>query len=73
MIWSYILSGLGIVTMLLTGRKLAIGWLVGLTNSVLWIIYALTTGNYGFIISSLVFIVVQIRNYLAWTKPTDLQ
>lgn len=73
MIWSYILSGLGIITMLLTGRKLAIGWLVGLTNSVLWIIYALTTGNYGFIISSLVFIVVQIRNYLAWTKPTDLQ
>ena len=71
--WSYILSGLGIISLILTGRKLAIGWLVGLTNSVLWIIYALTTGNYGFIISSVVFIVVQIRNYRAWNKPTDLQ
>ena len=73
MIWSYILSGLGIISLILTGRKLAVGWLVGLFNSGLWIIYALTSQNYGFIISSIVFITVQIRNYRAWTKPTKLE
>jgi nicotinamide riboside transporter PnuC len=72
-IWSFVLSGLGVVSLYLTGKKLAVGWLVGLFNTALWVIYALTTAQYGFLVSSAVFTVVQVKNYLEWTKkePTN--
>jgi nicotinamide riboside transporter PnuC len=66
--WSYLLAGLGVLSLYLTGKKLKSGWVVGLVNSGLWIIYALTSNQYGFIVSAVVFIVVQYKNYLAWDR-----
>ena len=66
--WSYTLAGLGVLSLYLTGKKLKSGWLVGLVNSGLWIIYGWTTNQYGFILSALVFIAVQYKNYLAWAR-----
>jgi hypothetical protein len=68
MLWSYTLAGLGVVSLYLTGKKLKSGWVVGLANSALWIVYGLVTEQYGFIISAFVFIGVQYKNYLAWAK-----
>jgi len=68
MLWSYLLAGLGILSIYLTGRKLKSGWVVGLINSALWIAYGLTSGQYGFVISALVFIGVQLKNYLNWAE-----
>jgi nicotinamide riboside transporter PnuC len=67
-IWSFTLAGLGVISLILTGRKQKSGWIVGLINSGLWVIYALTTNQPGFLISSAVFITVQARNYIAWAK-----
>lgn len=66
MVWSYMLAGFGILSLHLTGKKLRIGWAVGLFNSGLWVIYALTSQQYGFIISSVFFIIVQFNNYMKW-------
>jgi nicotinamide riboside transporter PnuC len=66
--WSYLLAGLGVLSLYLTGKKLKSGWVVGLVNSGLWIIYGLTSNQYGFIVSAVVFIVVQYKNYLAWDR-----
>jgi nicotinamide riboside transporter PnuC len=66
--WSYLLAGLGVLSLYLTGKKLKSGWVVGLVNSGLWIIYGLTSNQYGFILSAVVFIVVQYKNYLAWDR-----
>ena len=66
--WSYTLAGLGVLSLYLTGKKLKSGWIVGLVNSGLWIIYGWTTNQYGFILSALVFIAVQYKNYLAWDR-----
>ena len=66
--WSYTLAGLGVLSLYLTGKKLKSGWLIGLVNSGLWIIYGWTTNQYGFILSALVFIAVQYKNYLAWAR-----
>ena len=66
--WSYTLAGLGVLSLYLTGKKLKSGWIVGLVNSGLWIIYGWTTNQYGFILSALVFIAVQYKNYLAWAR-----
>jgi nicotinamide riboside transporter PnuC len=68
MLWSYLLAGLGILSIYLTGRKLKSGWVVGLINSALWITYGLTSEQYGFVISALVFIGVQLKNYLNWAE-----
>jgi nicotinamide riboside transporter PnuC len=68
MLWSYILAGLGVLSIYLTGKKLKSGWLVGLANSGLWIVYGLLTQQYGFLVSAIVFIYVQYRNYAAWAK-----
>jgi nicotinamide riboside transporter PnuC len=68
LIWSYILAGLGVLSLYLTGKKLKSGWVVGLFNSALWIIYGITSNQYGFILSAVVFIVVQYKNYLAWAR-----
>ena len=68
MMWSYLLAGLGVLSLYLTGKKLKSGWVVGLVNSGLWIIYGLTSNQYGFILSAVVFIVVQYKNYLAWDR-----
>jgi nicotinamide riboside transporter PnuC len=68
MLWSYVLAGLGILSIYLTGKKLKSGWVVGLINSALWITYGLTSEQYGFVISALVFIGVQLKNYLNWAE-----
>ena len=68
MLWSYTLAGLGVISLYLTGKKLKIGWVVGIVNSVLWIAYGLITEQYGFIASAVVFITVQARNYHSWHK-----
>jgi nicotinamide riboside transporter PnuC len=68
MLWSYLLAGLGILSIYLTGKKLKSGWVVGLINSALWITYGLTSQQYGFVISALVFIGVQLKNYLNWAE-----
>jgi nicotinamide riboside transporter PnuC len=68
MLWSYILAGLGVLSLYLTGKKLKSGWVVGLVNSGLWIVYGVTTQQYGFIVSAFVFIAVQYKNYVAWDR-----
>jgi hypothetical protein len=66
-LWSYTLAALGVISLYLTGKKLKSGWVVGIVNSGLWIAYGVTTEQYGFIASAIVFITVQARNYQTWT------
>jgi nicotinamide riboside transporter PnuC len=68
LIWSYTLAGLGVLSLYLTGKKKKSGWLVGIFNSFLWITYGIITKQYGFIISAVVFIAVQAKNYKEWSK-----
>ena len=67
MLWSYVLAGLGILSIYLTGKKLKSGWVVGLVNSGLWIVYGVTSQQFGFVASAVVFIAVQAKNYLEWS------
>jgi len=71
MLWSYTLAGLGVLSLYLTGKKKKSGWLVGLVNSALWIIYAVITNQLGFLLSALVFIWVQSKNYLQWRRDDN--
>lgn len=66
--WSYLLTAVGAVGLLLAGRMQRTGWLVGLAAQGLWIAYALSTQQYGFLISAFIYGSVYARNYLAWRR-----
>jgi len=65
-LWSFVLAALGIAQIILTGEKIRHGWLVGVLTSILWFIYGVTTQQYGFLISAVVFGVIHFRNWLSW-------
>lgn len=66
--WSFLLSAVGIVGILLAGSKRKIGWLVGFFVQPLWIVFAITTGQYGFILNAVIYAVVYARNWLRWRR-----
>ena len=68
LIWSVALAAIGILGLLLAGRKKSVGWGIGLSAQLLWIIYAIATAQYGFILSALAYGFVYGKNYLAWRK-----
>jgi hypothetical protein len=63
---SWILTFYSLIGVWMVGRKWKSGWLVSLSCQVLWFIYAVTTNQYGFIFSALVFSWIYIVNYRKW-------
>lgn len=63
--WSWLLTVVGVTGLYLAGsrsRRRA-GWAVGMGAQFLWIAYAIATTQYGFIISSLCYGAVYLRNW----------
>lgn len=69
LLWSFLLSAVGIVGMYVAGSGYRAGWLVGLAAQALWITYAIVTRQYGFIIASLCYAAVYARNYALGIRP----
>lgn len=66
--WSWILTVYGIIGLYLIGKKLKIGWTVGILTQFLWFAYAVTTKQWGFIISAIVHIVVYFVCLERWNR-----
>ena len=66
--WSWLLMCIGIIGLYAAGSKKAWGWGIGIGAQVLWILYALNTKQYGFLVSAFAYGSIYIRNYLAWKK-----
>lgn len=66
MLWSFVLSVIGIIGLLLTGSKLKIGWVIGFLAQCLWLAYALVSHQWGFIFSALAYGFVYARNWWKW-------
>lgn len=73
MLWSYGLATVGILGIWLAGRHSLWGWALGVVAQALWIIYALATGQYGFIVSALAYAAIYARNWWKWAKFEDRQ
>jgi hypothetical protein len=54
--------------MYFVGKKTVWGWLVLLANEVIWVVYALVTQQYGFIVMAIAYAIVYIKSYLEWRK-----
>jgi len=66
--WSWVLACIGVAGIFLVGRKTIWGWLVLCSNEVLWIIYALTTKQYGFIFAAVAYGIVYVKSFMHWKK-----
>lgn len=66
--WSYLLTAVGIIGLILAGKKNKLGWAVGIFAQILWITYAIVTTQWGFIVSALVYGAVYARNWMLWRK-----
>lgn len=69
--WSWILTAIGVFGLRLAGRKSPWGWAVGLGAQGLWLAYALSTRQYGFIVSAFAYSWVYLRNFRAWRRPVS--
>jgi hypothetical protein len=59
--WSYILAAVGVTGLWLAGSDRAIGWAVGVAAQALWIAYAVTTQQWGFLVTAFAYGAVYIR------------
>lgn len=64
--WSWLLMAIGVLGLWLAGSHNKLGWMIGLSAQILWLIYALVTEQYGFIISAFAYGFVYLRNFNKW-------
>lgn len=61
-LWSWVLGALGVTGLLIAGNRVWWGWLINLANEVLWVVYAIVTEQYGFILMAIAYGLVYARN-----------
>lgn len=66
--WSWILAIIGVTGIYFVGKKTIWGWVVLGVNEVLWIIYAVTTKQYGFIVAAIAYGIVYVKSFIQWQK-----
>lgn len=66
--WSWVLTAFGLATMWLAGRKVWWAWYVGLSGQLVWLAYAVTTGQLGFLFGTVAYSAVYLKNARAWTS-----
>lgn len=59
--WSYLLSSIGILGLLIAARQPRIGWSINLAAQALWTVYALSTGQHGFLLAAAAYTVAYGR------------
>ncbi len=62
------MAAVGILGIYLAGKKNKWGWAIGAAAQVLWIIYAVMTEQYGFIITAFAYGTIYVKNLLEWSK-----
>lgn len=68
--WSWVLMVVGAFGLFTVGRKVWWGWMVLIVNEWLWVIYAVNTRQYGFIVAAFIYGTVYVNNILKW-KAAD--
>lgn len=66
--WSYVLAAIGVAGIFLVGRKTIWGWLILLLNECIWVAYAITTKQYGFILMATAYSAVYIKSFIHWKR-----
>lgn len=65
---SWCLAPFGLLGMYATGRKKTWGWLLSLLTQMLWAGYAVGTAQYGFLIGTVSYAGIYLRNWIMWRR-----
>jgi hypothetical protein len=65
-LWSWGLSILGVIGILLVGHKNWRGYLVGILTEIAWVAYSIDTKQWGFIFGSTIYISAYCLNISKW-------
>lgn len=68
MIWSWLLTAVGVACFFLAGRKVWWAWYVGLAGQALWLAYSVITQQWGFLVGVALYTWVYTTNARRWTK-----
>jgi hypothetical protein len=68
--WSWLLTAVGVTGLYYAGSKRKLGWAIGLAAQVLWITYAVTTRQWGFVASAFAYGWVYGRNWQRWHRES---
>lgn len=66
--WSWILTAVGVTGLYFAGRKRSVGWAIGLAAQGLWVAYAISTEQWGFLVSAFAYGWVYAKNFIAWRR-----
>lgn len=66
--WSWLLTAIGVTGLYLAGSKRLAGWMVGIGVQALWIAYAVSSEQWGFLVSAFAYGGVNIRNLVRWRR-----
>lgn len=66
--WSWLLTAVGVFGLYLAGKRNRWGWAVGVGAQVLWVVYALVSRQYGFLVSAGAYAAVYGRNLYLWRQ-----
>lgn len=66
--WSWLLTAIGVTGIYLTTKRLWYGFAIGLGAQFLWVAYALSTQQLGFILSALAYGSVNALGLYRWTR-----
>ncbi|MFJ4551092.1 hypothetical protein ACIP4X_18005 [Streptomyces sp. NPDC088817] len=62
---------MGITGLYFAGRRRALGWAIGLGAQALWLVYAVTTHQWGFLVSAFAYGGVYAKNFLSWRSQQE--
>ncbi len=71
-LFSWITALAAVIGMWLGGYNPRWGWIYGMANQILWVIYGLVTNQPGMIALSFLYVVLYVRNLRRW-KGTQFQ
>ncbi len=66
--WSYLLTAIGCTGFYFAGKKRWWAWGINLGSQVLWMTYAITTGQFGFIVGSFTYGFFYGLNLWRWSR-----
>lgn len=69
--WSWVLTAVGVTGLYFAGSRRRLGWAIGIGAQALWLAYALTTHQYGFLVSAGAYGWVYTRNFLRWRSDKE--
>lgn len=71
-LWSFVLTGIGVSGLYLVTNRHWYGFMIGVGVQVLWVVYAVSTTQWGFIISAAAYGYVNVRGWCKWQSEQAL-